>query len=119
MNETTSKKSYSGMLALSGLFAAATVITLIPSSAAPWANILGYKSICSFAPISTAVCAFLAGASCTLRARLVGPRRGEKRSWVAPLAIALVLAAVVGLSIPAYRRAVADASSGASLTIKK
>jgi len=119
MNDASDKKAYSGFLALSLLFAAGALLTLVPSSAAPWANILGYKSICSFAPISTALCALLAGTSCTLRARLVGPRRGERRSWAAPIAVALVLAAVIGLSIPAYTRAMADADSGASLSVKK
>jgi hypothetical protein len=119
MNEASVKKAYSGLLALSILSAAGAVLTLVPSSAAPWANILGYKSICSFAPISTALCALLAGTSCTLRARLFGPRRGERRSWAAPLAVALVLAAVIGLSIPSYTRAMADAASGASLSVRK
>lgn len=119
MNEASGKKIYSGLLALSILAAAGALLTLVPSSAAPWANILGYKSICSFAPISTALCALLAGISCTLRARLVGPRRGERRSWALPLAVALVLAAVIGLSIPAYTRAMADAASGASLSVQK
>lgn len=119
MNDASAKKAYSGLLALSILSAAGALLTLVPSSAAPWVNILGYKSICSFAPISTALCALLAGTSCTLRARLFGPRRGEKRSWAAPLAVALVLAAAIGFSVPAYNRAIADAASGASLSVRK
>ena len=106
--------AYGALLGLSGAFAAAAVATLVPNPAASWENVLGYKSLCTFAPIATAACAFLAGATCVARARLVGPRAGEKRPWTVPIVIGLLLAAVAVSALPAYASAKADAVSGAS-----
>jgi hypothetical protein len=106
---------YGPLLALSGLFSLAALGTLLLWPGASWKNILGYKSLCTFAPIATALCAFLAASTCTLRARFAGPRRGERRGWVAPIAVVLALALVVGFSVPPYVKAKVDARSGASL----
>jgi hypothetical protein len=35
----------------------ATIITIVPASSIEKASLLGYKAICSFAPISTFICA--------------------------------------------------------------
>lgn len=105
---------YGALLGLSGLFTLAALLTLVPNPRASWENVLGYKSLCTFAPIATAICAFLAGTTCVIRARIAGPRAGEKRSLVAPLAVAAVLAAVVALAIPPYIAAKADVGTGAS-----
>jgi hypothetical protein len=115
MATTQKTRLYAPLLALSGFFALAAVATILPWPGAGWENIFGYKSLCSFAPISTAICALLAGISCTLRARCAGPRRGEKRSWAAPVALALGLALVIGVAQPAYMKARIDARSGASV----
>jgi hypothetical protein len=112
------KGAYGALLAASGLFAASAVATLVPWAGARWPTILGYRALCSFAPISTALCAAAALAVCVIRSRLFGPRRGEERSWKAPLAVALVLAAVIAASAPFYAAAkgkAADAASSASL----
>jgi hypothetical protein len=106
--------AYRALLGLSGLFAVAAIVTLLPNSRASWDNVLGYKSLCTFAPIATALCALLAGATCVLRARLFGPRAGDRRSWVLPIVAAAALTAVIALSIPPYAQAKADALSGAS-----
>lgn len=106
--------AYAALLGLSGLFAAAALLTLLPHRGASWENILGYRSLCTFAPIATALCAALAGATCTIRARLFGPFAGDRRSWAAPIAVALLLAAVIALSAPRYVAAKADAGSAAS-----
>jgi hypothetical protein len=63
--------AYPALLAVSALFALAAIATLIPWPGAPWPNVLGYKSLCSFAPGSTLGCAILAAATCALRARFV------------------------------------------------
>jgi hypothetical protein len=112
--ERTALQPYGPLLALSGIFALAAVGTLLPWPGASWENVLGYKSLCTFSPIATAICALLAGATCVIRARLFGPRRGERRSWVAPVAVGVCLALVIGLSIPPYGKAKLDARSGAS-----
>ncbi|HOX47799.1 MAG TPA: hypothetical protein PLG14_01340 [Spirochaetales bacterium] len=107
-------RAYGALLGLSGLFALGAVLTLLPNPGASWENVLGYRSLCAFAPIATALCALLAGATCVLRARLFGPRAGDRRSWAAPVAVGLVLLAVIAFSVPPYARAKAEAVSGAS-----
>jgi hypothetical protein len=118
-NEERTSKLYWPLLGLSGLFALGAALTLLPWPQASWNNILGYKSLCSFAPISTAICALLAAATCTLRSRLAGPKRGQKRSWAAPLIVALALALAIGFSIPPYAQAKADATSGATVSAQR
>lgn len=115
-NEQKTAKGYGYLLGISSLFALGAALTLLPWPQASWNNILGYKSLCSFAPISTAVCALLAAATCAVRARLFGRRRGQKRSWAAPIIVALALVAVVGFSVAPYARAKADATSGATVS---
>jgi hypothetical protein len=53
--------AYIGLLGLSFLFALAALLTLLPRAGASWPNVLGYKSLCTFAPMATAACALLAG----------------------------------------------------------
>jgi hypothetical protein len=118
-NEKEASKLYWPLLGLSGLFAIAAAVTIIPWPGASWNNILGYKSLCTFAPISTAVCALLAAATCALRARRFGSKRGQKRSWALPIIVALALAAVVGLSVAPYVKAKADATSGATVSAQR
>ena len=110
----SSAGAYGALLGLSGLFAIAALLTLIPNPGASWKNVLGYWSLCTFAPIATAICALLAGATCVVRARVFGPRAGAKRSWLAPLVVGLALLGIIAVSIPAYAAAKADAASGAS-----
>lgn len=105
---------YGALLGLSGLFTLAAILTLVPNPGARWENVLGYRSLCTFAPIATAICAFLAGATCVIRARIAGPRAGEKRSLVAPVVVAAALTAVVALTLPAYLSVKADVGTGAS-----
>lgn len=105
---------YRLLLAASGLFTAAAITTLVPNADASWENVLGYKSLCTFAPIATALCVLLAGTSCTLRRRLFGPRSGQKLSPAAPIIVGLVLAAIIAFSLPAYMKVKADVASGAT-----
>jgi hypothetical protein len=112
-----SPSAYGALLGLSALFAAAAVATLVPRAGASWDNVLGYKSLCSFAPIATAICSLLAGATCVLRSRLFGINAGIKRPWTAPIVVALALLAVIAFSVPPYAKAKADARSGASAQV--
>jgi hypothetical protein len=115
MEEKQRKAAYGALLAVSGLFAAGAVATLIPNPAASWPNVLGYKSLCTFAPIATAVCALLAGATCTLRVRLFGPSSGRGRPWFIPIFAAILLLAVIVASLPAYVRAKVDSTTSATM----
>ena len=115
MEEKKRKAAYGALLALSGVFAAGAVATLVPNPGASWPNVLGYKSLCTFAPIATALCALLAGATCTLRVRLFGPSSGRGRPWFLPIIVGVLLAVVVAASLPAYVRAKVDSTTSASV----
>lgn len=112
-------KLYGPLLILSAVFALGAVLTLIPFKGASWDNVLGYKSLCTFAPIATAVCALLAGTTCVIRARFFGPQAGYRKPWAFPIIVALALASVIAVFLPIYfhvkAKALNDASSGATV----
>ena len=66
-----SKPAYKALIGLSGLFTLGAILTLIPWPQASWPNIIGYSSLCTFAPGATFACALCAGITCTIRNRLV------------------------------------------------
>ena len=87
---------YYAMLALTAVFTVLAIITLLPNPGAVKPNILGYRSVCSFAPAATAICGLLAGLCCTLRNRFVasnaaGNRRGP---WFGPWAAGVLLGSI-------------------------
>jgi hypothetical protein len=112
--EAKHKGAYGALLVLSGVFAAAAIATLMPNSGASWNNVLGYKSLCTFTPIATAICALLAGTTCVLRARIFGPQAGYRKPWTVPVIVGVILAVVIAVSVPPYAKAKADALSGAT-----
>jgi uncharacterized protein with FMN-binding domain len=100
--EKNESPAYWALLALSLAFSILALVTLIPNTAASKPNVLGYRSVCSFAPAATALCGVLAGITCTLRNRLVSRRASSAR--YRPLFIPagvgillLVVAAVFGI----------------------
>jgi hypothetical protein len=103
--------AYGALLGLSALFAAAAVLTLAPNPGASWPNVLGYKSLCAFAPASTFACALIAAVACTLRARLVRRRPGPT---FVPAAAIVLLAAAFAWSTVAWAREDAKYVDGAS-----
>jgi len=114
MRDQTYFKVYLGLLALSLLLGVSAILTLIPAPQASWPNVLGYKSLCTFAPIATVIPALLAETVCIVRGRLFGPRRGMKRSWIGSIIVAAVLAGTLFFSVPAYIKAKTDAVSSVS-----
>ncbi len=108
-------RAYRPLLALSGLFAIGAALTLVPSPGASWPNILGYRSLCTFAPGATLACALSAGLACTLRARLVRKGRGPAFAPVlvlGALTLALVASTVAWAGVKAgYAEAVSGAST--------
>ena len=97
MSTAPSKPAYGGLLVLSALLALAALVTLWPWTAAPWPNVLGYRSLCSFAPASTLVCALAAGLCCTLRRRFVLGYR--KAAWLPTVVLGVLLVASVGTTV--------------------
>jgi uncharacterized protein with FMN-binding domain len=97
MNSERQPPAYVAMLGLTLLFSAAAVVTLIPSAGASKPNVLGYRSVCTFAPAATALCGLLAGITCILRNRLVSVRRASTR-FQPPFVAVIVLGALVALA---------------------
>lgn len=88
--------AYKALIGVSALCTLLAVITLLPGTGAVKPNILGYRSVCSFAPAATAVCALLAGICCTLRNRLVSRKASSMRYKppILPIGLALILIAI-------------------------
>jgi uncharacterized protein with FMN-binding domain len=87
------------LLGLSGLFTLGAVVTLLPFAGASKPNVLGYRSVCSFAPAASALCGLLAAATCTLRNRLVSRSAASARyqPLIAPAGAAVLLLAIAGV----------------------
>ncbi len=101
MNSERQPPAYLALLGLSLVFSVLAVVTLFPDPNASKPNVLGYRSICTFAPAATALCGLLAGITCILRNRLVSARRAATRFQppfvaVIVLGILIALAAVFG-----------------------
>jgi uncharacterized protein with FMN-binding domain len=93
---------YWSLFVLSLALGAAALVTLIPNAAAAKPNVLGYRSVCSFAPAATALCGLLAGLTCTIRNRLFSRQASSMRHrpLIIPVGIGLILlviAAVFGI----------------------
>jgi hypothetical protein len=107
--------AYGALLALSAIFALGAILTLIPSEGASWPNMLGYKSICPFAPAATLACALLAAITCAVRARFV---KRAPMPAAATIAIIVILAGAFSWSFAAWsaeKANYADATSGATV----
>lgn len=63
------KKAYFVSLTITIISTSLAVITIIPWSMASYSNLIGYKSICSFTPISTLLLIAIAGSSCLIRSK--------------------------------------------------
>jgi hypothetical protein len=114
MNKKAYSPAYYILLALSAILALGAVLTLVPAPGAPWPNILGYKSLCPFAPGATLACALLAALTCTLRARLV--KRVPSPLFVPIAVIALCIGALAWSTAvwAGVKAAYTDATSAAS-----
>jgi uncharacterized protein with FMN-binding domain len=89
--------AYYALLGLSIVFSVLFVVTLLPNPAASKPNVLGYRSVCTYAPAATAICGLLAGITCILRNRLVSARRAATR-YQPPFVAILVLGALVAVA---------------------
>jgi uncharacterized protein with FMN-binding domain len=98
---------YWAMLALSLAFSVLAVVTLIPNPAASKPNVLGYRSVCSFAPAATALCGLLAGITCTLRNRTASRRASSMRyrPLFIPAGVGIILLALAAMFGIRFERA--------------
>ena len=95
-------KAYYGMLGLSLAFSILAVVTMLPNPAAAKPNVLGYRSVCSFAPGASALCGLLAGVTCAFRNRRFSRSAASARykPLIVPIGVAVLLlaaAAVFGI----------------------
>jgi hypothetical protein len=58
------------LLVLSLLITIAGIATLIPYEGASKVNMIGYRSHCTFAPVSSILCFILGGINCRIRKKL-------------------------------------------------
>ena len=115
------KPLYAALLVFTILATVGGFITLWPRAAASYENVLGYRSVCTFAPAATFFCFFLAGLSCFLRATFVkdpdGPASEKFRRHarnLRPLAVLLILglAASAWFGVVKARYTGVDAGAG-------
>jgi uncharacterized protein with FMN-binding domain len=94
--ERNESPAYWGLLALSLAFSVLAAVTLIPNPAAAKPNVLGYRSVCSFAPAATALCGVLAGIICTIRNHVFSRRASSMRyrPLIVPGGVGIILLAV-------------------------
>jgi len=64
------KKGYGLLPGLSILLTLAALATLLPSAAASKVNLLGTKSVCTNAPVSTVIVLMIAGFTCLVRSKI-------------------------------------------------
>jgi hypothetical protein len=115
------KTSYKILLSLTFLAAAGGIITLLPNANASYPNILGYKSICTFAPAASFFCFFIAGSICFIRSTYVKDISGtpsERFKTHAKRLIPLAVILALGLASFSWYLTVKipyiDAESGAT-----
>ncbi len=89
-------KAYWGLLGLTTAFAVLAVVTMLPNLGASKPNVLGYRSVCSFAPAASALCGLLAGLTCTIRNRRfsAGAASTKYQPLILPIAVGVVLLAI-------------------------
>ena len=87
--------AYWALLGLSLAFSILALVTLLPHAAASKPNVLGYRSVCSFAPAATLLCGVLAGLTCTIRNRRFsrGAASARYRPLIVPVGVGVLLLA--------------------------
>ncbi len=114
---------YRMLLGISLVSTLGGLLTLIPSPGASYPNILGYRSLCTFAPAATLFCFLIAGISCFVRSTWVKDgyktfREGlqSHRRSLLPLVFLLLLALGSTYWFSAVKSQYPDGGSSASVT---
>lgn len=97
--EKNESAAYWTLLGVSLAFSILAVVTLLPNPGASKPNVLGYRSVCSFAPAAAALCGVLAGITCTIRNRRFSRRAASMRyrPLIVPIAIGILLVALAAV----------------------
>lgn len=96
---THESKAYYATLALTSAFSVLAIVTMLPNPAASKPNVLGYRSVCSFAPAASALCGLLAGVTCTFRNRRFSKAASSARykPLIVPVGVAVILVAIAAV----------------------
>lgn len=89
------RTSYKILLIVTVVATIGGILTLIPAHNASYPNILGYKSLCTFAPAATFFCFFIAGGLCFIRSTFIKDTSGGRKERTRRHAKRLVPVAVV------------------------
>lgn len=91
--------AYIAMLAATIVLSLLAIITLLPSPGASKPNVLGYRSVCSFAPAASALCGLVAGICCTIRRRRFSRTASSARyaPLFVPVGVSLILLVIAGI----------------------
>jgi len=114
--------SYRLLFLLTVLATLGGLLTLLPRAAATYPNLIGYLSLCTFAPAATFYCFLLAGLSCFIRATFVKDRsedahvklRSHGKS-IAILALILIPALVFTVRYQNIKAYYADTTTSATV----
>ena len=114
---------YALLLLLTVVIVIGGFVTLIPASGASYENVLGYRSVCTFAPAAAFYCFFFAGLTCFFRSSFVKDRHGSPRERfkrharaLVPLIAVLLLAAGSTVWFSIEKARYVDSATGATLT---
>jgi hypothetical protein len=91
------------------------LLTLLPRAAASYPNLIGYSSLCTFAPAATFYCFFLAGLSCVIRATFVKGKMKSLGKSIAVLILILVPAVVFTVRYQNIKTFYADTETSATI----
>jgi len=117
------KLSYKILLTLSAIATLGGILTLIPWPWATYPNILGYRSLCTFAPAASFYCFSIAGTICIVRAVFIKETdstfitriKKHIRSFI-PLAIMLAIAFSLNTWFLSVKSQYTDTSTSATET---
>lgn len=114
--------SYKLLLLLTIVATTGGILTLMPRAGASYPNLIGYNSLCTYAPAATLYCFFIAGFSCFIRSTFIKDQSGSKGERfkrhlkrTIPLGIILVAALIFHFRYLDIKTRYADGGTSASL----
>lgn len=115
--------SYKLLLLLTIVATAGGILTLMPRSAASYPNLIGYSSLCTYAPAATFFCFFIAGFTCFIRSTFIKDQSGSNRDRfkrhakrLIPLGIVLVAALMFHFRYSNIKARYTDGGTSASVS---